>query len=250
VVSDPPPTDAQPAARRDGRAPLALRPIRLQRGVNRHAEGSALVHWGDTQILATVSVEAKLPPHLRSRKQRAGWLTAEYGMLPRATHERVQRERRATSGRNQEIQRLVGRALRSTVDLEAFAGRTLTVDCDVLQADGGTRCAAVLAGYVALHDLADVLVRAGQLTEWPLKHEVAAVSVGLVDGRELADLDYDEDVRAEVDLAVVGTEAGDLIEVQGGTEGLPVDAEAYVRLVAVGLTAVREVLEKARASWG
>ncbi len=227
----------------------ALRPMRLERGVNRYAEGSALVHWGDTQVLATVSVEARLPPHLRNRKQRAGWLTAEYGMLPRATHDRVQRERRATSGRTQEIQRLIGRALRSTVDLEAFAGRTLTVDCDVLQADGGTRCAAVLAGYAALHDLSDGLVRAGHLTEWPLRHEVSAVSVGLVDGRELVDLDYDEDVRAEVDLAIVGTETGALIEVQGGTEGLPVDAEAYVRLVALGLTAVAETLTRARASW-
>ncbi len=248
-MSDPRPSASPAPARRDQRDPLALRPLRLERGVNRHAEGSALVHWGDTQVIATVSVEAKLPPHLRGRKQRAGWLTAEYGMLPRATHDRGPRERYASGGRTQEIQRLVGRALRSAVDLEAFVGRTLTVDCDVLQADGGTRCAAVLAGYAALHDLADSFVRSGQLTEWPLRHEVAAVSVGLVDGRELVDLDYDEDVRAEVDLAVVGTEQGALVEVQGGTEGLPVDPEAYVRLVAVGLAAVRQTLTQARASW-
>ncbi len=216
--------------------------------MNRYAEGSAFVTWGDTQVIATVSVEPKLPPHLRGRKQRAGWLTAEYGLLPRATHERGQRERRATSGRTQEIQRLVGRALRSAMDLEPFVGRTLTVDCDVLQADGGTRCAAVLAGYAALHDLADTMVKAGTLTEWPLRHEVAAVSVGLVDGRELVDLDYEEDVRAEVDLAVVGTETGAVLEVQGGTEGGPVDAEAYVRLVALGLSAVRETLAQARAA--
>jgi len=241
-------TPAAVPTRRDDRAAHALRAVRVERGVNRYAEGSALVTWGDTQVIATVSVEAKLPPHLRGRKQRAGWLTAEYGLLPRATHERGQRERRVTNGRTQEIQRMVGRALRTTLDLEAFAGRTLTVDCDVLQADGGTRCAAVLAGYAALHDMADKLVHAGQLVEWPLRHEVAAVSVGIVDGRTLVDLDYDEDVRAEVDLAVVGTEGGDLIEVQGGTEALPVDAEAYVRLVALGLAAVREALTRTRSA--
>ncbi len=242
------PSTVTAAARRDDRAPLALRPLRLERGVNRYAEGSALVNWGHTQVLATVSIEAKLPPHLRGRRQRAGWLTAEYGLLPRATHDRGQRERRATSGRSQEIQRLVGRALRSAVDLEVFVGKTLTVDCDVLQADGGTRCAAVLAGYAALHDMADAFVRAGTLTEWPLRHEVAAVSVGLVDGQQLVDLDYDEDVRAEVDLAVVGSETGAVIEVQGGTEGLPVDAETYVRLVALGLSAVRQTLAIARTA--
>jgi ribonuclease PH len=249
VYEEPQPSPAPAATRRHDRAPLALRPLGLERGVNRHAEGSALVTWGDTHVLATVSVEAKLPPHLRGRKQRAGWLTAEYGLLPRATHDRSQRERSAASGRTQEIQRLIGRALRSTVDLEAFAGRTLTVDCDVLQADGGTRCAAVLAGYAALHDMADKLIRAGHLSEWPLRHEVAAVSVGLVAGQQLVDLDYEEDVRAEVDLAVVGDERGAVIEVQGGTEGLPVDAETYVRLVALGLTAVQQALRAARAAW-
>lgn len=246
-------SDAQqppPPRRRDARAPHALRPIAIERGVNRHAEGSASVRWGDTLVLATVSVEAKLPPHLRGRKQRGGWLTAEYGLLPRATHERTQRERRAVNGRAQEIQRLVGRALRTSIDLTAFPGQTLTVDCDVLQADGGTRCAAVLAGYVALHDMADRMIRAGTLTEWPLRHEVAAVSVGIVDGAELVDLDYDEDVRAEVDLAVVADADGAVIEVQGGSEGAPVDAEAYVRLVALGLSAVRHALQHARTVWG
>jgi ribonuclease PH len=241
--------DASPPARRpDGRAPDTLRPLVVERGVNRHAEGSAMVRWGDTHVIATVSIEAKLPPHLRGRKQRTGWLTAEYGMLPRATHERSPRERRERSGRTSEIQRLVGRALRSTIDLEPFSGRTLSVDCDVLQADGGTRCAAVLAGYAALFDLADRQVRDGRLLEWPLRHEVAAVSVGIVDGVPLVDLDYDEDVRADVDLAVVGTELGEVIEVQGGTEGAPVDAETYVRLVALGLGAVAETLALTRAA--
>lgn len=242
-------TDAPTSpARRDGRDADALRTLAVERGVNRHAEGSALVRWGDTHVLATVSIEAKLPPHLRGRKQRAGWLTAEYGLLPRATHERGPRERRERSGRTSEIQRLVGRALRSTIDLEPFVGRTLTVDCDVLQADGGTRCAAVLAGYAALFDMADRQVRSGRLTEWPLRFEVAAVSVGIVDGVPLVDLDYDEDVRAAVDLAVVGTERGEVIEVQGGAEGAPVDAETYVRLVALGLGAVGEALARTRAA--
>ncbi len=241
-MADAPPTPP----RRDGRDADTLRPLVVERGVNRHAEGSAFVRWGDTHVLATVSVESKLPPHLRGRKQREGWLTAEYGMLPRSTNERSARERRERSGRTSEIQRLVGRALRSTMDLAPFSGRTLTVDCDVLQADGGTRCAAVLAGYAALFDLADRQVRDGRLVEWPLRHEVAAVSVGIVDGVPLIDLDYDEDVRAEVDLAVVGDERGNVIEVQGGTEGAPVEAETYVRLVALGLGAVAETLALAR----
>jgi len=243
--------NAEPPApsRRDDRPTEALRPIRVERGVNRHAEGSASVRWGDTEVIATVSVEAKLPPHLRGRKGAGGWLTAEYALLPRATHERRQRERRVLSGRSQEIQRLIGRALRATLDLQPFAGKTLTVDCDVIVADGGTRCAAVLAGYTALHDLADRMVHAGRLSEWPLRHEVSAVSVGMVDGVALVDLDYDEDVRAEVDLAVVGTDTGALIEVQGGSEGAPIEAEAYVRLVALGLSAVGESLAQARTGW-
>lgn len=248
MAETPQPPHATPA-RRAGRAPDALRPIQVERGVNRYAEGSASVRWGDTHVLTTVTVEPKLPPHLRGRKHRGGWLTAEYGLLPRATHERTIRERRAVNGRSQEIQRLVGRALRATLDLDAFAGKTLTVDCDVLQADGGTRCAAVLAGYVALHDMADRMITAGSLTEWPLRHEVAAVSVGLVDGAELLDLDYDEDARAAVDLAVVASGDGGVIEVQGGSEGEPIDAETYVRLVALGLSAVGEALARARAVW-
>jgi ribonuclease PH len=249
VVNDDRAHPSTAPARRDGRAAHALRPIQVERGVNRHAEGSASVRWGDTHVLATVTVEPKLPPHLRGRKGRGGWLTAEYGLLPRATHERTLRERRAVNGRSQEIQRLVGRALRATLDLDAFGGKTLTVDCDVIQADGGTRCAAVLAGYVALHDMADRMIRSGSLTEWPLTHEVAAASVGLVDGTEVVDLDYDEDARAAVDLAVVASGDGGVIEVQGGSEGAPIDAETYVRLVALGLGAVREALAHARAVW-
>jgi ribonuclease PH len=233
---------------RSGRAADALREVRLTRGVNRHAEGSARVEWGDTHVLATVSVEARLPPHLRGRGPQPGWLSAEYAMLPRATPERHARERPQVGGRSQEIQRLVGRALRAAIDLDAFANRTLLVDVDVLQADGGTRCAAVLAGYAALHDLADASIRAGRLTEWPLRHEVGAVSVGIVDGEVLLDLDYAEDVRAEVDLNVVATAEGAVVEVQGGGEGHPVDAERYVQLVAAGVTAVQRLMLVARAA--
>jgi ribonuclease PH len=223
-----------------------LRELALRRRVNRHAEGSALVEWGDTHVLATVTVDPRLPPHLRGRGRGSGWLTAEYAMLPRATRERKQRERPHVGGRTHEIQRLVGRALRAGFDLAAFPTSTLVVDVDVLQADGGTRCAAVLAGYAALHDLADAAIFDGRLTEWPLRHEVGAVSVGLVDGEILVDLDYEEDVRAEADLAVVATAEGAVIEVQGGTEGEALDAERYVQLVAAGVTAVGRLLERAR----
>ena len=234
---------------RSDRADDALRSITVERGGHRHAEGAARVAWGHNLVVATVSVEPRLPPHLRGRGYRGGWLTAEYAMLPRATHERTPRERGQVRGRSQEIQRLLGRALRAAVDLDAFPGQTLHVDCDVLQADGGTRCAAILAGYTALHDLADRLVFAGRLDAWPLTHEVAAVSVGLVADRALLDLDQAEDAAATADLAVVGTGDGQVIEVHGGGEGTPLDAEAYVQLVALGLSGVARVVELARAGW-
>ena len=237
-----------PAARRD-RADDALRAITVERGGHLHAEGAARVTWGHNVVVATVSVEARLPPHLRGRGYRGGWLTAEYGMLPRATNERMPRERGQVRGRSQEIQRLLGRALRAAVDLDAFPGHTLHVDCDVLQADGGTRCAAILAGYTALHDLAERRVFAGKLDAWPLNHEVAAVSVGLLDGRALLDLDQAEDAAATADLAVVGTGDGQVIEVHGGGEGAPLDAETYVQLVALGLAGVARVVELARVGW-
>jgi ribonuclease PH len=242
-------TPRVPPPQRSERADDALRPIAVERGGHLHAEGAARVTWGHNEVVATVSLESKLPPHLRGRGYRGGWLTAEYAMLPRATHERTPRERGQVRGRSQEIQRLVGRALRAAVDLDAFPGQTLHVDCDVLQADGGTRCAAILAGYTALHDLADRLVFAGRLDAWPLRHEVAAVSVGMVADRVLLDLDQVEDAAASVDLAVVGTGDGQVIEVHGGGEGEPLDAEAYVRLVALGLAGVERVLTLARAGW-
>lgn len=234
------------APSRVGRGLTELRPLKVELRYNPHAEGSALVKWGRTEVLATVSIANQLPRHLRGSGSREGWLTAEYALLPRSTHQRVQRERLYASGRTQEIQRLLGRALRSSVNLTLFRGKTLTVDADVLIADGGTRCAAILAGYLALHDASDKLVNSGQVDEWPLTHEVAAASVGLVGGEARVDLDYEEDAAAEVDLNVVATTEGEIIEVQGGSEAAPVEAETYVALVATGLEATKRVLEIVR----
>lgn len=234
---------------REGRGPDDARPITVRTGHNRWAEGSAYVEWGHTHVQATVTVDKRLPPHLRGNAHAAGWLTAEYALLPRATHERRQRERLYSGGRSVEIQRLLGRALRSVVDLTAFPKQTLIVDVDVLQADGGTRCAGILAGYAALHHACDALVRAGRLTEWPLRSELGAISVGLVDGEDRTDLDFEEDTAAEVDLNVVATDDGRLVEVQGGTEGEPVAAERYVALVGRGVSAVQTVLREVRGAW-
>ena len=233
---------------REGREDHQLRTIRLTPGINRWAEGSALVEWGHTRVQATVSVEDRLPPHMRGGKARGGWLTAEYALLPRATHERRARERLYAGGRSLEIARLVGRSLRSAVDLNLFPKKTLYVDVDVLQADGGTRCAGVLAGYAALREMGDRMVRDGTLAEWPLRADVAAVSVGLVGGVPRTDLDYREDVAAEADLNVVGTRDGRVVEVQGGSEGAPIDAETYVALVGRGVAAVAEVFDAVSGS--
>lgn len=228
------------------RDPFALRPIRVTPGYNRYAEGSALVEWGDTVVLATVTLDHRLPPHLRTRGVKTGWLTAEYALLPRSTQERSSRERLYAGGRTQEIQRLIGRSLRSVVDLRMFRNRTLIVDVDVLQADGGTRCAGITAGYAALHHAATRLVYDGTLSEWPLRHELAAVSVGMVDGQTLVDLQYSEDVEAAVDLNVVATARDEVVEVQGGGEDRPLPAETFVQLVAAGVTGVRRVLDVVR----
>ncbi|MBX3139263.1 MAG: ribonuclease PH [Trueperaceae bacterium] len=234
------------AHKREGRAATELRPVNVELGYNPHAEGSAVVTWGRTVIAATVTIEAKLPPHLRATAHKGGWLTAEYALLPRSTKERVARERLYASGRTQEIQRLMGRALRSTVDLDLFKGKTVTVDADVLVADGGTRCAAILAGYAALHQAADRLVFQGGVAEWPLRHELAAVSVGVVNGETRVDLDHAEDAAAELDLNVVATATGDVLEVQGGSETGPVSAERYVTLVAAGVAAVERLVAQVR----
>jgi len=207
--------------RTNGRGERELRNVFLEPGVSKHAEGSCLARFGDTHVLCTASIEEKVPPHVYGTG--AGWVTAEYGMLPRSTHERMAREaaRGKQGGRTLEIQRLVGRALRAAVDLRALGSRTITLDCDVIQADGGTRTAAITGGYVALVAAIRTLQRRKPLAQDPVKRSVAAISVGLVEGRVCLDLDYGEDSTAEVDMNVVATGDGALVEVQGTAEGKP-----------------------------
>lgn len=205
--------------RPSGRSADALREVSFQRGFTRHAEGSVLVAFGGTRVLCTASIEDGVPGFLRGRGQ--GWLTAEYGMLPRSTHTRAPREaaKGKQSGRTQEIQRLIGRSLRAVLDLGALGERTVTIDCDVLQADGGTRTAAITGGYVALVDACQSLLARGSLSASPIHGQVAAVSVGICGGTPLLDLDYDEDSQAETDMNVVMKEGGTFVEVQGTAEG-------------------------------
>ncbi len=197
----------------------ALRPLAIERGYTRHAEGSVLISFGATRVLCTASVEEKVPPHKRGSGQ--GWVTAEYGMLPRATHTRGDREaaRGKQSGRTQEIQRLIGRSLRAVFDLAALGERTITLDCDVLQADGGTRTAAITGAFVAAHDAVTWLLSNGKIAASPIRDHVAAVSVGLIDGAALLDLEYTEDSACDTDMNVVMTGAGHFVEVQGTAEG-------------------------------
>jgi ribonuclease PH len=206
-------------SRPSGRAPDELRPIRITRRFTRHAEGSVLIEFGDTRVLCTASVEETVPSFLRNTGK--GWVTAEYGMLPRATHTRNKREASTgkQGGRTLEIQRLIGRALRAVIDLKALGERTITIDCDVLQADGGTRTASITGGYVALADAVNSLVRKGVLRDSPIHGQVAAVSVGIWAGQPVLDLDYAEDSDAETDMNIVMNNGGGFIEVQGTAEG-------------------------------
>jgi ribonuclease PH len=239
--------------RPSGRAPDELRPIRITRGFTRHAEGSVLVEFGDTRVLVTATVEDGVPSFLRGRGE--GWVTAEYGMLPRATHTRSAREasRGKQSGRTLEIQRLIGRSLRAVVDLRALGERTVTLDCDVLQADGGTRTASITGAFVALADAMDALVRRRVLASSPLHGQVAAVSVGIAGGVPVVDLDYVEDSDADTDMNVVMNNGGGFIEIQGTAEGhafrrheldemLNLAATACQQLFAAQLDALQEPL--------
>ncbi|MEY3381557.1 MAG: ribonuclease PH [Hylemonella sp.] len=205
--------------RHGGRAANALRPVRISRHYTMHAEGSVLIEFGNTKVLCTASVEDRVPPHKRGSGE--GWVTAEYGMLPRATHTRSDREaaRGKQSGRTQEIQRLIGRSLRAVFDLKKLGERTITLDCDVLQADGGTRTAAITGSFVAARDAVNKLMADGKLTETPIHGHVAAISVGIVQGTPLLDLEYTEDSACDTDMNVVMTGAGHFIEVQGTAEG-------------------------------
>jgi len=205
--------------RSEGRAPNASRPVSIQRHYTIHAEGSVLISFGSTQVLCTASVEDRVPPHKKGSGE--GWVTAEYGMLPRATHTRSSREaaKGKQSGRTQEIQRLIGRSLRAVFDLKALGERTITLDCDVIQADGGTRTAAITGAFVAARDAVNALLNSGAIKQDPIKDHVAAVSVGIVEGTALLDLEYTEDSACDTDMNVVMTGAGHFIEVQGTAEG-------------------------------
>ena len=225
-------------ARSGDRAADALRALSIRRGFTKHAEGSVLIAFGDTQVLCTASVEEKVPPHKRGSGE--GWVTAEYGMLPRATHTRGDREaaRGKQSGRTQEIQRLIGRSLRAVFDLKALGERTITLDCDVIQADGGTRTAAISGAYVAAHDAISALMAQGKLSASPIREPVAAVSVGIVQGVPLLDLEYTEDSACDTDMNVVMTGAGHFIEVQGTAEGAAftrAEMDALLGLAARGI---------------
>jgi ribonuclease PH len=232
--------------REDGRAPLALRPVSMRLGVQKWAEGSCVIRMGDTEVLCAATIEDRVPPHLRGKG--TGWVTAEYSMLPRATAERSQREsaKGRIGGRTHEIQRLIGRSLRGVVDLGRLGERTVTVDCDVLQADGGTRTASITGGYVAL---GAALIAYGM--ERLLVGKVAAVSVGIVNGIRLLDLDYSEDSKAEVDLNVVGTDQGTYVELQGTAEGKPFarsDIDALLDLANAGLATLFDAQAEALAT--
>jgi len=236
--------------RTGGRAPDALRAVRIERGYTRHAEGSVLVCFGDTKVLCTASVDEKVPPHKRGSGE--GWVTAEYGMLPRATHTRGDREaaRGKQSGRTQEIQRLIGRAMRCVFDLAALGERTIVLDCDVLQADGGTRTAAITGAWVAVHDAVTWLLAKRAIAASPLRDQVAAVSVGLVQGVPLLDLEYIEDSACDTDMNVVMTGAGGFVEVQGTAEGQSFSRAEMDRLLALADKGIRELLSAQRAALG
>ena len=236
--------------RPSGRTPEQLRPILLQRQFTRHAEGSVLVGFGDTRVICTASVQESVPGFLRGKGR--GWVTAEYGMLPRATTSRSDREaaRGKQTGRTQEIQRLIGRALRAVVNTEALGERTVILDCDVIQADGGTRTAAITGAYVALHDAMRHLERRRAITRFPLHGQVAAVSVGIYRGTPVLDLDYAEDAEAETDMNVVMNEAGGYIELQGTAEGhafRPEELAAMLELARGGIAALMEAQRAALA---
>ncbi len=227
----------------DGRSPADLRPVRIEPGALAYAEGSALIETGDTRVLCAVSVEDGVPRFLRGAGQ--GWLTAEYAMLPRSTNTRTPRSASA-GGRAREIQRLIGRSLRAVVDLRALGERTLTLDCDVLQADGGTRTAAITGAYVALRQALEGMDARGQLSGQPLRSAVAATSVGVVDGDVMLDLCYEEDHRAEVDVNIVMTDAGDFVEVQGTAEGTPFSRDTLDTMLELGWSGIARLLAAQR----
>ncbi len=234
--------------RLSGRKLDELRTVSVQRNFTRYAEGSVLFCMGETQVLCTASVLEKVPPFLKGKGQ--GWVTAEYGMLPRATHTRSDREaaKGKQSGRTQEIQRLIGRSLRAVIDMEALGERTIQVDCDVLQADGGTRCASITGAWIAVADAIEGLLLRGVIVHNPLKDSVAAISVGMVNGHPTLDLDYPEDSGCDADMNVVMTGAGRYVEVQGTAEGHAFDREELNALLSLAEQGIQALKEKQRAA--
>jgi len=227
-----------------------IRAVSLERGFAKHAEGSCLVRFGDTHVLCTASLEERVPPWLRNTGK--GWVTAEYGMLPRSTGGRMRREATSgkQSGRTQEIQRLIGRSLRAVIDLKALGERQITVDCDVLQADGGTRTAAITGGWVALHDCIKWMKARDMLTTDPLTDHIAAISCGIVGGEAVADLDYDEDSTAETDANFVLTGKGGIVEIQATAEGAPFSGDQFEALMTQARTAVAQLVELQKIAVG
>ena len=230
------------STRPSGRKPGELRKVAITRRYTRHAEGAVLIESGDTKVICTASVLEKQPPHLRGTPR--GWVTAEYGMLPRSTNTRTDREaaRGKQSGRTQEIQRLIGRSLRAVTDLNALGPRSIHIDCDVIQADGGTRTASITGAFVALHDAVSHLLRKQIITASPLRDHVAAVSVGIYEGMPVLDLDYVEDSGCDTDMNVVMTEHGGIIEVQGTAEGAPFSREEMDRMVDLAQDGIRQLI--------
>jgi ribonuclease PH len=227
----------------DGRGNLDLRPVRIERGFMKFADGSCLISMGDTKVICTASIEDRVPPHVKFKNNGEGWVTAEYAMIPRSGRERNQRETGKPAGRSTEIQRLIGRSMRSIVDMRALGERTIILDCDVLGADGGTRCAAITGAYVALVE-AVAKLRKGGLRVNPLQDSIAAVSVGTVAGADLLDLCYEEDSRAAVDFNVVMTGSGKFVELQGTAEGVPFDRARLNRLIDTALVGLEVLFAK------
>lgn len=232
--------------RPSGRSPEQLREIKITRNFTCHAEGSVLVEFGRTKVLCNATVADGVPRFLKGKGQ--GWVTAEYGMLPRSTHSRMNREAASgkQGGRTMEIQRLIARSLRAAVDLAKLGENMITVDCDVIQADGGTRTASITGACIALADAINWMLEKGLLKENPMKHMVAAVSVGIYEGSPVCDLDYDEDSQAETDMNLVMTETGKIIEIQGTAEGEPFSEEELSQLLALGKQGIQNIIEKQR----
>lgn len=232
--------------RSDGRGNFQLRPVKITKGFLKFAEGSALIEMGDTKVICSASVENRVPLWMKDKG--TGWITAEYAMLPRSTMQRTSRERSSVSGRTQEIQRLIGRSLRSVVDLARLGEKTVWIDCDVLQADGGTRTAAITGSMVAMVCALDFLIKEKVITQMPVTDFISAVSVGILEGEEILDLNYVEDSRAQVDMNLVITGSGLLVEVQGTAEGKPFSRECMGKLMDIGEKGIKELIDLQRES--